>query len=294
MDIDFHLIDGPTPVSPVFFNPWNSEFIGDYQKKYDQIVPVIFIKNKVFGNISKPEADTLIKKVSRKLNSFIQPQRFGEAKKVFSMQELQIDCDWTPSTKEIYFYFLDQLKKQLKIKITATIRVSQIRDRMICGIPPVDKGLLMAYNIDPVQDFDTENSIVNIDKLKKYLSKTDKYPVALDLAIPCFHWMPVFENQKLVCILKENTAQTLASVLKKEKNNSYSLTTDTVLENHFLRKGFIIRNETVTKKEMIEIAETVKEFVSGDSIRVLFFDFHRFNELNPTKNDVEDIISRLR
>ncbi len=71
---------------------------------------------------------------------------------------LQIDCDWTTKTAPKYFYFLQQIREKLDAHedggtfaslamLSATIRLHQVKYPEKSGMPPVDKGVLMFYNM---------------------------------------------------------------------------------------------------------------------------------------------------
>ncbi|MBC7487508.1 MAG: hypothetical protein H7282_12225, partial [Cytophagaceae bacterium] len=86
--------------------------------------PVIFITNKTFENFNPYRQDSFeynIRKkiifISNRIDENI-PKEIKSAGKnnatAFSkIDEIQIDCDWTPSTKETYFEFLKKLKSIL-------------------------------------------------------------------------------------------------------------------------------------------------------------------------------------
>ena len=68
-----------------------------------KIVPVIYIKNKVFLN-SKINLEEL----ATKTNSFINQIN---AKNNIAIDEVQFDCDWTLTSKDAFFKFIEIFKK---------------------------------------------------------------------------------------------------------------------------------------------------------------------------------------
>lgn len=71
-----------------------------------------------------------------------------------------MDCDWTPATKDRYFNFLREVKRQQPtVLLSVAVRLHQYRDRTSSGIPPADRGLLMCYNMAPVQERAPANAI---------------------------------------------------------------------------------------------------------------------------------------
>ncbi|WP_449399704.1 hypothetical protein [Chryseobacterium wanjuense] len=55
--------------------------------------------------------------------------------------EIQIDCDWTAGIRDDYFKFLKELKKVSGKEITCTLRLHQVKDKNLTGIPPVEKSI---------------------------------------------------------------------------------------------------------------------------------------------------------
>ena len=111
----------PFPESPILFK----------QKPVDfKIVPVIYIKKEVFIN-TETELSDLVKKT----NDYIE-----QINKHWGIQtiEIQIDCDWTLSTRDKYMEFLKIFKKESKKILSATIRLHQVKYAAQTKIPEVD------------------------------------------------------------------------------------------------------------------------------------------------------------
>jgi hypothetical protein len=125
--------------------------------------------------------------------------------------EVQMDYDWTAGTRENYFRFLEGVRGGLaaaggRIVLSATVRLHQVRDRESAGIPPVDRGLLMAYNLSVPADPAVRNSILDGKALEPYLSGLPKYPLVLDLALPCFSWIVHFEGKRVLGLIPYSSA----------------------------------------------------------------------------------------
>lgn len=95
-------------------------------KKIDdiEVIPVVFITNRTL--VSLPDslitelAQNIYKKILAKLSLFDNQ----------NIKEIQLDCDWTETTKEKYFNLIEQLKKETlsnNTDITATIRLHQVK-----------------------------------------------------------------------------------------------------------------------------------------------------------------------
>ncbi len=152
-------------------------------KTNKEIVPVVFITNRSFINIKKEEIPFLVQNIQNLISNKIKDFQFKEP------QEIQIDCDWTSGTHSDYFEFLKQLQKTSNKKITATLRLHQIKDLKNMGVPPVEKGYLMCYSTSSPLENSDKNSILDVAVLKKYLRNLNQYPIKnIDIALPIYSW----------------------------------------------------------------------------------------------------------
>ncbi len=115
------------------------------------IVPVIFITNRTFLYITDKEIHQLAKKIAYTIEK--KSQRFG----FNTADEIQIDCDWTASTREDYFKFLRKLQKITGKEISITLRLHQVKFKNKTGIPPVNKVFLMCYSTSSPLKNDNKN-----------------------------------------------------------------------------------------------------------------------------------------
>jgi hypothetical protein len=167
------------------------------------IVPVVFITNRVFEHLTPPQIDSL----AGHLMSLVK----GIAKQnKFAFSEIQLDCDWTLNTKNAYFRLLQKLKNP-ELKITATIRLHQIKYAEKTGIPPVSGGTLMLYNTGNWQKAETKNSLFDPATIFGYTQSLEKYPLRLDVALPIYQQILVYRNTLFYSFLKN---QTLPSLLQ--------------------------------------------------------------------------------
>ena len=115
------------------------------------------------------------------------------------INELQLDCDWTNTTKESYEKLCGAVKDLLHekgISLSITIRLHQLRETP----PPADTGVLMLYNTGSLKRPDTENSILSYDVVEMYAKPTE-YPMPMDYAYPIFSWGVKFADNKFVSIV---------------------------------------------------------------------------------------------
>ena len=211
-----------------------------------KIVPVIFIVNRVWLNITSTEIDFLAKKINQQINSMQFEDEIAP--------EIQIDSDWTAETKDDYFTFLNKLKEISNKNITCTIRLHQIKDREKTGIPPVDKGYLMCYATSSPLDTSHENSILNVNLLKSYLTNLSSYPLQLDMAFPIYSWGIVSNHLNKKKIINALSISDLEhhSDFERININLFRLKKDGFYFGLYLNNGFTIKIEEITEKDLQE------------------------------------------
>lgn len=146
------------------------------------ITPVIYITNKTFENT----ADTAVATLAAHCNKLI--NELATEKKI-SYTKIQVDCDWSLSTRDKYFSFLKAFKKLNQKLLEATIRLHQVKFKNRTGVPTADRGVLMFYNMGKLNaDLQQPNSIYNSDDADKYIAYLGSYPLKMDIALPLFSW----------------------------------------------------------------------------------------------------------
>jgi hypothetical protein len=235
-------------------------------------VACIFIKNDVFKGISTEKSAKLVQNIARYLR-----ENAG-----FAYSEVQVDCDWTGSTRAAYFQFLKELKHALgdDKRLSATIRLHQYKFPEETGVPPVDRGMLMLYNTGDIDDPATGNSIFEPLSAEQYL--TDRmYPIPLDLALPLFQWGLVFREGELWKIVDGISEAALTDTARFERYEQaenalgvsrYLTRQNTFLSGHFLRPGDVLRLESIPP-ELLQMAAGVAQRITlAQDARVAFFD----------------------
>lgn len=116
-----------------------------------------------------------------------------------TIRELQLDCDWTQTTKESYNTLcaaVNEILQPLHIDLSVTIRLHQLSETP----PPAHRGVLMLYNTGALKNRETNNSILDINDARPYI-KNKRYPLRLDYAYPAFGWGVKFEGDEFVAIV---------------------------------------------------------------------------------------------
>lgn len=234
-------------------------------------VPCVFITNRVFSRIGETETDELATRVWDKVLRMVE-----QSGALPFPREIQIDCDWTGSTREAYFRFLTQLRKNLttsNIQLSVTIRLHQAKFPEETGIPPVDRGMLMFYNIGNLSDLTTSNSILNRSAAEQYLSDYSDYPLPLDLALPIFRWGVLFRDEKLIRLINNLEAAALSDTafFRKDAPHRYTVQKSTYLEGYYLYSGDQLRLEGIRTDLLLDVAALIKPRLAPDSFHLAFY-----------------------
>ena len=273
----------PVPVAPL-------QYAGYTTQSNMQIIPTVFITNACIQKIDSSQVILLandiigmIKKITG-ANHFTQPAR-----------EIQIDCDWTASTKEKYFKLLSAIKQQSGITtLSATIRLYQVKYLNKTGVPPVDKGLLMCYNMGNLKDPATKNSILETEELKKYIGNLPGYPLPLDVALPLFEWKVLFRNHVYKGLIQNLPGSFFTNAFTIKKYNRVELLQDTLLQGYDLKKGDIVRTEESTYNEIIAATEIINAQLKNTRARVALYHMDSVILSKYTLHELEDIYNSMR
>lgn len=225
----------PVPIATLVFP--NSVTTAQTTSLVQDIVPVCFITLPALKMMQDKEKDYAQKIVQRMLNIC----SYHNLKN--KVTEIQIDCDWTPSTERLYFTLLTEIKELLQkehILLSATIRLHQLRT----AAPPIDKGVLMVYNTGAIKNRKTENSILSLGDAAQYLSHSsvDKYALPLDYALPAFSWGVWFREDKFMGILHRDNYSN-PHYYEATDSTHYRVLHNHMVEERELQAGDIIRLE---------------------------------------------------
>ncbi|WP_323596928.1 hypothetical protein [Aliarcobacter butzleri] len=205
-------------------------------------IPVIYITNETMKNVDY----SLLSKA------------ILETLKNYKFDEIQIDCDWSLSTRSNYFNLLEDLKEKLNKTISATIRLHQIKYYTKTGIPPVDYGVLMYYNMSNIGDFNTKNSILDNEIAKKYHYNFDTYPLKLKLALPLYSQAIQFREEKAISLFEGVEEKDFNNDFEKLENNRYKVLNSHYFKGRYIYKDDIFRLENSNEQD-IKIA--LKDFL---------------------------------
>lgn len=174
--------DGPQPNATIAFE-------GAFPKTVE-VVPVVFIVNDCMRQPHDGLAEKIIRRVAQ----------MNDTNDLPTAKELQIDCDWTMTTRGAFFAFLEKLRHLCHgrgMKLSVTIRLHQLSQ----PAPPADHGVLMMYNTGDVTRLDVTKPILDIRDVMPYMRHLRGYGMSLSTAYPLFTWRVLFRGGKYVGIM---------------------------------------------------------------------------------------------
>ena len=206
-------------------------------------IPVVYIVNKTLQKTSPEAINDLASRILNLSKNLMSSNNL-------KFTELQIDCDWTESTRDKYFQLLTFLKKELAKSnqtLSATIRLHQVKYASITGIPPVHRGMLMYYNMGKIDAMSARNSIYNKEDASKYVAYVSKYPLPLDVALPAFSWGIHIRGDKVVDLLNNMSPLDFKNNTNFKPADSTQLVVDSSL---FFRGFYFMKNDLIKMEEV--------------------------------------------
>ena len=232
----------------------------------NSFIPTIYITNETMKKVDYKEIEKLILKQIKRLNT--------------SFEEIQIDCDWSLTSKSNYFNLLQALKKDTNKTISATIRLHQIKYFKKTGVPPVDYGVLMYYNMSDITDLNTKNSILDNSIAKKYHYNFDVYKLKLKLALPLYSQAIWFRDKKPLDIFEGVIKDDFKNHFEKISENIYKVKRSTYFKGRYIYKDDLFRFEDSKYKDL---QEAIKDFYSlnADSFNeIIYYRYSYKNKYN--------------
>lgn len=218
-----------------------------------EIIPTVYIHNECM----KRKNDELAEKLLSRLLQMNETHYIGK------VNEIQIDCDWTQTTRQNFYSFLENLHKLTEekgITLSATIRLHQLSQIP----PPVDCGVLMVYNTGDMRKLEVEKPILDINDVKPYLKYLDGYKLKMSSAFPIYKWDIVFRNGKFVDIMHE-------------EGDVPMLETDTV----------VTREPTL--EDILECKKAIENNKPECMQNIILFDLNNYNINRYSSTDYEKI-----
>lgn len=194
--------------------------------------------------------------------------------------EIQWDHDWTPKTRTNYFLLLEKLKQQSVFAgktFVASIRLHQLQQIQSQQVPPVNKGLLMVYNMGNLTRYETPNSILDETILNEYLPHLDHYPLPLDWALPVFAWSIQFRQNRFVAIFNGVREEAIkASLLFDElPQHRFRCRKAGYVSGFAVQAGDVLRTENTDVPTLTKIVRNLRAHQAHRSRKLYFFDWQK-------------------
>ena len=252
------------------------------------VVPVVFITNRTLQNLSVMAIPILARNITNEIKQIAQKQ-------VIRFQEVQIDCDWSETTGGRYFALLRSLRAMLGVPLSATIRLHQVKFAAKTGVPPVERGMLMAYNVADWKRADTRNSIWDAAVADRYLPFLEKYPLPLDVVLPVFRWTIAYRNGLFLKIMNDVDRNQLknSGFLEPVLTDStrFVARQDTAALGMMIRRGDVFRAEAVPIDELKKAQHAILSRIQN---RAVTFGLYHLDSTNLAQYSYETLQSLYR
>jgi len=163
---------------------------------------------------------------------------------VSNVHEIQVDCDWTRSTRDNFFSLCKALKERLHeegIALSSTIRLHQLKD----DAPPVDRGVLMCYNTGALRNITTKNSILYPEDVYAHLKgkSLKDFDIPLDVAYPTFGWSVLYDSDRKYVGLVKTTDLSDREYFSLQEDGLYKVIKECTANHAILKAGNLLRVE---------------------------------------------------
>jgi hypothetical protein len=240
-------------------------------KKYT-IIPVVYITNEVMKNIYNEHLNKLADRITRLIRQIADHHQL-------KVSTIQLDCDWSSTSRSAYFKLIEKVKVHYKVDVT--LRLHQIKYPDKTGIPPADSATLMLYNVTKVTDM-TQNSILNLNTVKQYVHKDTTYKLPLKLALPIYS-QTVIEYAPGSVEISHNFPKAVLGQpqLSSLSGDLYNVNETVFHEQAVLFKGSRIQVETITPELVAECYKAVTDSrLNFDEIILYHLDDKQLNSFN--------------
>jgi hypothetical protein len=253
-----------------------------------EVVPVVFVRAEVFRKLrsTQPLAERVHGAVADRMRAL------GR-----ELHELQLDCDWTDTTQRAYFGFLRQLRAaDSAITLSATIRLHQVKYRERTGVPPVDRGMLMFYNMGEFSADPEARAIFDADAAAKYTARIADYPLPLDAALPIWSWTVHVRDERVIGLMQATDPDELPKLdfLARRADDRFVATRTAFLHGTLLREGDLLKVEVMRREDTLAAARQLAPHLAASHRTVTLFDLSERNLARHDASSLAQAIATLR
>ena len=228
------------------------------------VVPTVYITTDALRRMGGARRDWAEKILTRVMN-------MCSYNGITGVEELQLDCDWTASTRGLFFSLCSDMKAAMaaredtrEMTLSSTIRLHQLSQ----SPPPMDCGVLMLYNTGSFRKPGTNNSLLSYDDVAPYLDKLQDYPLHLDFAYPIYRWALVYRNDHFEGLLRDTDLASLQT--EKRKDGRYRVMQDGYIGGKKVMKDDIIRIENSDYNTVMKVKNAIEQRVDGNHATILY------------------------
>ena len=267
--------------------PVSLESVARLEASGFEVVPVVYIRERVLHASAAAVAG-------------LAARIWSAASERGVFRELQVDCDWTDSSRVAFFTLLGSLHERAaptRTALSATIRLHQVKYLERTGVPPVQRGMLMFYNMGSLDADPGTHAIFDPNAAQKYLGRIGEYPLPLDVALPVWSWVVHQRAQHAIGVLKDLNPSELEHVpwLKAVGEGRFEATETTFLRGTLVREGDILEAEITGPRDSQSAAEMVASHLAPDAARtVSLFDLSERNLLRHDEASLESLFATIR
>lgn len=279
LDVDYSVAAGIFPASKTQFY-----YYPETGKDSLNYIPVVYISNEVLKHITPHNVLEYAQKIlAHALRIQTYTQRWPK--------EIQLDCDWTKTTRKAYFSLLETMRKLApQFTYSATLRLYPYKYYQELGVPPVNRVMLMLYNLENAKQFKARNSLFSLQEARKYLTQKT-YPIPMDVALPVFSWTLIFRNGVFFRVLSDNILTNILdeaegeNPLEKLNANTYLVKESMRSGNLYnLKAGDVLKIESCSQTELVQANSLLRLLPVNEQSTIAIFDLD-MKELNKISNE---------
>ena len=165
--------------------------------------------------------------------------------------------------------------------MSATIRLHQVKYFEKTGVPNVDEGVLMYYNMGIISA-DSLNSIYDREVALKYINTLNRYPLKLNIALPVYSWLVHTRNKRPINLISRIRTEQLDTIsnFKKIDNNRYLVLEPTSRFGTYFKKNDLLKIEHTTAEQVQEMISDLSKNMNEKPNDIIFYDFDKTNTNN--------------
>lgn len=254
-----------------------------------EIVPVVFVRDQVFRRSPRGRLRELARRTWDEVSR--RAARLG-----VTPRELQLDCDWTDTTRDAFFAYLRELRAVSGRPLSATIRLHQIKYRERTGVPPVERGMLMYYNMGSFSADPHDRAIFDAAAAARYLARLETYPLPLDVALPIWSWTVHVRDGQVIDLLQTADPDELPGLdfVVRAAGDRFVVTRTAFLHGALLRAGDVLKIERMAPDDTLAAAHQVAPHLAPGDRAVALFDLSERNLTRYGHHDLERIFGAVR